>query len=250
MSAELRLGRWQDSLSDVECDAFISDPPYSERTHSGQKHGRHDGAMGSQRIAEVGLGYDHLTPDDVFALVDHWSIRTRGWFCALTSHDLIEAYSDALNESGRYVFAPLACVQTGSGVRLAGDGPSNWTCHLVVARPRANTTFTKWGALPGAYVGVPDGRASGGNIVAGQKPLWLMRAIIRDYSRPGDLVCDPYAGGGTTLYAALSEGRRAIGSEMNPATHALAIQRLRSWQAPLFIDEVKARPQDLFGGEP
>jgi 23S rRNA G2445 N2-methylase RlmL len=31
---ELRLGRWQDVLDDiVQCDALITDPPYSERTH-------------------------------------------------------------------------------------------------------------------------------------------------------------------------------------------------------------------------
>ena len=53
-----------------------------------------------------------------------------------------------------------------------------------------------------------------------------MRALIRDYSRPGDLVCDPCAGGGTTLLAAVQTGRRAVGSEMDPQTHAKAVQRL------------------------
>lgn len=33
-SADLRLGRYQDVLADVECDAVIADPPYSERTHA------------------------------------------------------------------------------------------------------------------------------------------------------------------------------------------------------------------------
>jgi 23S rRNA G2445 N2-methylase RlmL len=37
---DLRLGRWQDVLADVtECDAVITDPPYGERTHSGQHVG-------------------------------------------------------------------------------------------------------------------------------------------------------------------------------------------------------------------
>lgn len=54
-----------------------------------------------------------------------------------------------------------------------------------------------------------------------------MRAIIRDYTRPGDLVVDPCAGGGTTLLAAVMEGRRAIGAEMDPATFDKAVARLR-----------------------
>lgn len=39
MSADLRLGRWQDVLADVECDALICDPPYSARTHKGHDDG-------------------------------------------------------------------------------------------------------------------------------------------------------------------------------------------------------------------
>lgn len=36
---ELRCGRWQDVLADVtQCDAVITDPPYSDKTHSGQRH--------------------------------------------------------------------------------------------------------------------------------------------------------------------------------------------------------------------
>ena len=64
-----------------------------------------------------------------------------------------------------------------------------------------------------------------------------MRAIVRDYSEPGDLVVDPCAGGGTTLLAAVMEGRRAIGAEMDPATFDKAVARLRKgYTAPLFSD--------------
>ena len=61
-----------------------------------------------------------------------------------------------------------------------------------------------------------------------------MRAIVRDYSEPGDLVCDPCAGGGTTLLAAVIEGRRAIGAERDPDTFAKAVARLRRGYTPCF----------------
>jgi hypothetical protein len=94
--------------------------------------------------------------------------------------------------------------------------------YLVVSRPR-HLPYRKWGALPGAYVGT---RGVAAGIVAGAKPVSLMRSIVRDYSRPGDLVCDPCAGGGTTLIAARMEGRRAIGSELDPETHRKASARI------------------------
>ena len=79
-----------------------------------------------------------------------------------------------------------------------------------------------WGSLPGAYVtSTAEKRA-----IKGGKPIALMRALVRDYSRPGDLVCDPCAGGATTLIAAALEGRRAIGAELDPKTFALACARI------------------------
>lgn len=59
-----------------------------------------------------------------------------------------------------------------------------------------------------------------------------MRAIVRDYSRRGDLVCDPTAGGGTTLLAAAIEGRRAIGAEVDDETFRAAKRRLAAGYTP------------------
>jgi len=63
-----------------------------------------------------------------------------------------------------------------------------------------------------------------------------MRAIVRDYSRPGDLVCDPCAGAATTLLAAAMEGRRAVGSEMDPATLEKAQTRIARGFTPTLFD--------------
>lgn len=43
----------------------------------------------------------------------------------------------------------------------------------------------------------------------------LVRAAIHAFTRPGDLVLDPFVGGGTTLVEALAAGRRAIGTDIS-----------------------------------
>lgn len=235
MTADLRLGRWQDVLRDVECDAVIVDAPYSERTHAGQRHGRKDPRYSPDAcLTGSGLPYDAWSPDEVRTFVAFWEPRTRGWFVTITDHSLAAVWIDALESHGRYVFAPLACVQTGMNVRLAGDGPSSWTCWAVVARTAA---LRKWGTLPGAYVFGQDQERKRGSYVVGGKSMALMRALVRDYTRPGDLVCDPCAGGGTTLLAALTEGRRAVGAEMDRDRFDIARKRLaRGYTPPLFND--------------
>ena len=41
-------------------------------------------------------------------------------------------------------------------------------------------------------------------------PLFV-REVIRHYSRPGDVVLDPFMGGGTSVVEALAMGRKVIG---------------------------------------
>lgn len=47
-------------------------------------------------------------------------------------------------------------------------------------------------------------------------PESLVADIISDFSNPGDWVLDPFAGFGTSLHAAVSLGRKAIGFEIVP----------------------------------
>jgi len=225
---DLRCGDWRDVLADVECDALICDPPYGERTHAGHSSVKVGGVAVNQDIP-----YMSWSPDDVRSFVAHWAPRTRGWFVAMTSHCLWSSWEAALQESGRYVFHPLPAVVRGMSVRLVGDGPASWAVWMVVARPRSRE-MASWGSLPGAYV-----TSNAGRCFVGGKTMQLMTAVVSDYSRPGDLVCDPTAGYGTTLRAAVSLGRRAVGAEIDPTTHAAAMERLHGgFQGDLFAGGV------------
>ena len=57
-----------------------------------------------------------------------------------------------------------------------------------------------------------------------KKPHDAIRQYIRHYTRPGDLVLDPFCGSGGTALAALMEGRKAIAIDRSPA--ATKIQKL------------------------
>jgi hypothetical protein len=70
------------------------------------------------------------------------------------------------------------------------------------------------------------------------------RAAIETFTRPGDLVLDPYVGGGTTVVEALAAGRCAVGVDISPLAEFVAtvkstvfsndeIKRLESWTALL-----------------
>jgi len=255
---ELRFGRWQDVLNRGRASAILTDPPFSGRTHAGhnagqanakrQDGGKHDPDCDIVRFGPDGnefptlctcsrgkekrdLEYSEFDAEKIAEFVSHWSARCAGWIAAMTSHDLIPFWEESLTEAERYVFAPIPCVIPGMTCRRTGDGPSNWCVWLNVSRPR-NEEFGRWGTLPGVYFG---GRDQNKHI--GGKPVDLVSAIVRDYTRHGDLICDPFAGFGTTLIAAAMNGRRAIGAEADRETFEKAIERMSRGYTPVMFVE-------------
>lgn len=59
-----------------------------------------------------------------------------------------------------------------------------------------------------------------------EKPVKLLRMLIESSTVLDDVVLDPFVGVGSTLVAALLEGRRAIGIEIEPEYCEIARQRL------------------------
>lgn len=98
-----------------------------------------------------------------------------------------------------------------------------------------------------------------------KKPHEAIAAYVRHYTRPGDLVLDPFSGSGGTSVAALLEGRKAVAVDLSPAaafisyhyTHPVHPDRLRAgydrllkrvgpeleWLYETELDGVKARTQ-------
>ena len=55
----------------------------------------------------------------------------------------------------------------------------------------------------------------------------LVRKWIRDFTDPGDLILDPFAGSGTSGIAAALEGRRCLLIEKEPAYATICRERVR-----------------------
>jgi len=59
-----------------------------------------------------------------------------------------------------------------------------------------------------------------------QKPINLMRLIIEDYSKPGDVILDPFCGAGGTCIAAAITGRKYIGIDIDKAYCRIVRERI------------------------
>lgn len=248
MTGETHHCDWRDLARRVregvgQVDALIVDAPYSERTHKGHDAGAASANRGRKAngVRDTGkprrsIEYAPWTDDEVCAFVDTWSPLVRGWMVSITDDVLSPSWRGAYEANGRLGFAPLPLVESGGTVRLTGDGPTSCTTWVCVGRPRTKE-MAKWGTLPGYYVS-----ASERKLVVGGKTLASMLALVRDYTRIGDVVVDPCCGGGTTMAAAEILRRGWIGGDADQATASLARERLARGRARLLADE--AMPSD------
>lgn len=60
-----------------------------------------------------------------------------------------------------------------------------------------------------------------------QKPLDLMNMLVKVSTNEGEFVLDPFAGGGTTLVAALNNNRKCLGFEKNDEYYNNILKRLK-----------------------
>ena len=58
------------------------------------------------------------------------------------------------------------------------------------------------------------------------KPLELIEKLIRNSSKPGDIVFDCFLGSGTTAVASKNQGRHYLGIEKNPIWYKVSCDRL------------------------
>lgn len=74
-----------------------------------------------------------------------------------------------------------------------------------------------------------------------KKPHDAIREYIKHYTKPGDLVIDPFCGSGGTALAALLEGRKAVAADLSPAATFIA----KNYCSPVDIPEFQDAFEEL-----
>lgn len=83
------------------------------------------------------------------------------------------------------------------------------------------------------------------------KPLYIVERILKNITNEGDVVLDTFMGSGTTGVAALKNGRKFVGIEIDEKFFDLSCRRIEEAykQADLFAPEIKAKKNSEFNFE-
>ncbi len=87
---------------------------------------------------------------------------------------------------------------------------------------------------PGRY-STAEGRWSGVGPYYAMFPTSFADSVVAAYTKPGDVVLDPFAGRGTAIFSAATQGRQAIGIEINPVGYVYANAKLKPGDSSMVL---------------
>jgi site-specific DNA-methyltransferase (adenine-specific) len=237
---EIREGRWQDSAPD-SVDVVISDPPYDERTH---KNGRRGGAGITDGLGRERIDSPHIKGFEPLNDVQETAVKLIGismrWVVCFCSIEQVGKYADGAGPK-KWIRGGV-WVKTDPTPQFTGDRPGVFGDAIAIMHRQGRKRWNRGGHAArwtGATEHPRPGEMKYGRFHPTQKPLWLMLALVSDFSDPGELVWDPYCGSGTTGVACLRLGRRFLGHEMQPHYAKIAAERLRAEERGLTLQDVK-----------
>ncbi len=214
-------------VADASVTAVLTDPPYTERTHGMAKTNKGRG-HGVRAVT-----FDSMTEADLAAILTECGRVSAGWVVATLSYQHAFAY-DENPPAGLRCLRLGVWVKTNPMPQISADRPGQgWESIAYMHRADVKPAWNG-GGKAGNYV-LPVQQGEGHPTV---KPLSMLSDWVRLFTNPGDVVLDPFAGSGTTLVAAIAEGRRAIGVEREERYCELIAKRLA--QGILDFTEAKA----------
>lgn len=201
-------------------DHTITDPPYSKQVHDGQV--RLTGEGGAAH-ATKDVGYAALDPDLRAFCAAEFARVTRRWIAVFSDHEGSMDWARDLERGGAEYIRTVPWIKRGAQPQMSGDRPAVAHECIVLAHARGRATID-WngGGRQLWYHATKETKAD----IVGQKPVELMLALVDDFTKPGEVILDPFAGMATTLVAARMRGRDAIGMERDATTHRRARARL------------------------
>jgi DNA modification methylase len=219
-----------------QVDHIIGDPPYEQILHAAkakQSELRKDG--GSELRA---VDFDAI--DAIRApFVRLASQLCRGWFIAFCTVEGARPWADCINASRMKYKRACIWVKPDSTPQMNGQGPAQGAEIFVTAWGGKGHARWNAGGKRGVYTHQVNPRDRDGRHPT-EKPRNLMAEIIVDFTMPGDIILDPFMGGGTTGVAAVQLGRKFIGIEQKPEYFEIACDRIAAAHAQPSLFEAAA----------
>lgn len=236
---------WMKTIDDRSVDVLITDPPYSEAVHARSIRRTYLTDVAEQpcrRLRKHEFGFEHLSPELRKACAEQFARITKRWVLVFSDTEMAHAWKEDLEavrlEHVRYGF----WLKDRAMPQISGDRPGSRVEQLTIAHRKGRKQWNG-GGLGNVWQHPVVANCNGqrnDRVHTAQKPESLMLELVELFTNPGELVCDPFSGSGTTGVAALRLGRRFVGCELNPEYASIARDRLTAEETGSTLHDLRA----------
>jgi site-specific DNA-methyltransferase (adenine-specific) len=213
-------------------DHVICDPPYEKEMHfERDKIRRTDGhsSIGSMPFASI----DGVREEAAKIMAE----ASLGWLLAFCTTEGVALWRDAIEAAGARYKRACVWIKPDAAPQFNGQGPALGHENIVTAWCGAGHSRWNGGGRRGVFVHNVNPVSREGSHPT-EKPVSLMCELVTLFTNPGEFICDPFAGSGTTGIAAIRLGRKFVGVEKDVKWFDLSCRRLSDAmkQADMFVD--------------
>lgn len=244
------------ALADGCIDVTLTDPPYSEHVHGKQRRvmsGSGGRVCDGQRAGRGNpvskdLGFAALTAEHRAFCASEFARLTRRWVLCFSDLESTHLWQRDLEAAGLQHIRVGVWNKLCGQPQLTGDRPAVG-CEGIEIAHRQGRKRWNGGGLPARWDHqiATDRNGTGERWHTTQKPLPLAMEILEQFSEPGDLVLDAFAGSFTFAVACLRLGRRCISIELDPVYAAAGRDRLAAEVQGLTLTAARAGQMSLLG---
>jgi DNA modification methylase len=253
---ELIFGDAIEILKDVETEsigAVICDPPYFISSEAQINRGSQGVKYKGQDLTLEFGEWDHFeSVEDYWNFSNCWMklcvplIKPGGFFITFFDKRRISWPFDILEDEGFKTKEVFTWVKSNPVPQVRKVKFAQATeMAAILCKPGPNRFQWQNGYHPnykkvpivGGHQRLKD--AEGNTLHPTQKPIDIVRLFVDYYSEPGDVICDPFMGTGTTIVASIMAGRQYLGIENNETYFTAAVERIAKVQPDLIPIDYK-----------
>lgn len=222
---EIIQGDFRDLIVGIEDDSVdlvVTDPPYKTTSRG---NAGNSGGMMQKKINMQGKVFTHNNIKPQEYIPELYRVLKEGSHCyIMTNHVNLQ---EMLNVATNCGFKFIKSLIWDKGNKIMGQYYMSQFEYVLFFRKGKGIKINNCGTSD--ILSVPNKKTkdeNGKNIHDTEKPVELMKILIENSSKEGDLVFEPFLGVGSTLIAAQQTNRNGIGFELDEKYFEIAKERL------------------------
>lgn len=227
-------------MPDESIDLIVTDPPYKVTSRGSAGN---SGGMLQKDINKKGQVFAHNNIDCSEYAPEFYRVLKDGSHCyVMTNHinliHMLNTFTDLRTDEEKekgikpYGFHFIKSLVWDKGNKIMGQYYMSQFEYILFFRKGKGVKINNCGTsdilcVPNVKTKGEDGK----NLHDTEKPVELMRILIENSTRGGQVVLDPFMGSGTTGIACVESGRDFIGCEIDTHYFEIAESRIETAQS-------------------